>query len=178
MVNGNSESFTRALYLIIAACFGYILNDRHRESLSPDPNKITIDLDSLNTYKLHDIHTVKPSYKPPKSNDSWSFRQTMFCKAEHTSRLIRKRQKDVEKTNIFERFQDLKNLIRDPDSTFTWADYCTEFNSNFFDLSKRAVSLGTAEIKMKTGCNSFFSILYPSFCNHYVVNLNQLIARS
>ena len=154
MMNGNNDNFTRALYLIIAACIGYIINDSHRESLFPDPTKITIDLDALNTYKLRPSgtsHAVKPTYEPAKSNDSWSFRRTMFCKAEHTSRLVRKRQKEVEKTKIFERFQDLKNLIRDPDSTFTWADYCKEFNSNFFDLNKRAVSLGTAEIKMKAG---------------------------
>ena len=130
MMNGSTEIFTKALYLITAAFL------------------------SCNIY-----YAVKPAYEPPKPNDSWSFRRTMFCKAEHTSRLIQKRQKEVEKTNIFEWFQDLKNLIRDPDSTFTWADYCKEFNSNFFDMSKRAVSLGTAEIKMKTGCNLLFSIL-------------------
>lgn len=39
-------------------------------------------------------------------------------------------------------------MISDPDSVYGWADLCRDFDSQFFDLDRRSISLGTHDIKM------------------------------
>ena len=61
---------------------------------------------------------------------------------------IRQQNKDIEKDQLTKRFVDLKSMIRDPDSVYGWTDLCRDFNSQFFDLDRRSISLGTHDIKM------------------------------
>ena len=62
--------------------------------------------------------------------------------------LTRLQNKDIEKDQLTQRFVELKSMISDPDSVYGWADLCRDFDSQFFDLDRRSISLGTHDIKM------------------------------
>ena len=67
---------------------------------------------------------------------------------EHLVPLQRQQNKAIEKDQLTQRFVELKSMISDPDSVYTWSDLCRDFNSQFFDLDRRSISLGTHDIKM------------------------------
>ena len=83
-MSASHDNLTRALYLLIAACIGYLVNFSHRESLFPDVSNLSVDVSRIYTGDYSgngESEASEASVTTAQPIDSWSFRQTMFCKA-------------------------------------------------------------------------------------------------
>ena len=85
-MEGTKDFLTKSFCLLIAACIGYLANGSSRENEDLTVRKVFMGKSS-------------GSFEPaPKSDASWSFRRTMFCKADHFSKRIRKKLKQTQTT--------------------------------------------------------------------------------
>ena len=88
-MESTKDILAKVMCLLIAACIGYLANGSSRES------------DGLT---VNQVFMGKSSGKielAPKSDASWSFRRTMFCKADHFSKRIRKKLKNFVKQPVY-----------------------------------------------------------------------------
>ena len=78
-MESKKDIFTKIVCLLISACIGYLANSSSREN------------EDLTVKKVFMGKSSQKFEISPKSDASWSFRRTMFCKADHFSKRLRKK---------------------------------------------------------------------------------------